>query len=174
MFMQVWPAMKPIGLVAVTTLPVSSAPWEICACWPFRSVSVSGWPAAPAGTPLPPTTAALGTIVATVPSSRAMMLSDGLPAACAETLTAMYSLSQALEGTSNEAAVTATEPPPNGLIWYATTGTSVVMWNALDKPVPTRFAVGIAVGVGHSGAAPLPPPRNSTATSPGGTPVVAS
>ena len=41
MFIQFWPAMKPIGLLAVTMLPVSSALCVICACWPALRLMLS-------------------------------------------------------------------------------------------------------------------------------------
>src|SRR5665647_97618 len=133
-----------------------------------------GWFAAPLEMPPPPVTEAIGVSVAMVLSSRAMMLRDGEPAPCGETLTATYSCDHTLVGSSSDAAVTAVEPPPYGLIWYATTGTSVVIWNASEIVVPDAPAFGTAAATGHSGAAPVPPLRNTIATSPGGIPTVSS
>jgi hypothetical protein len=80
--------MNPIGLFALTTLPVSSACCEICMYSPCASVTDIGCPAEPAGTPPPAVTAATGVIVTVVSFCDATMLSDGLPISYGDTLTA--------------------------------------------------------------------------------------
>ncbi len=71
------PAMKPTGLVAEMTLPVRSAPWVNCACWPLSSVNLYGLFAGPATRVPPPAIAAVGSTVTVVLSYAATMFIDG-------------------------------------------------------------------------------------------------
>lgn len=67
----------PIGLSEVTGEPDRIVLCEICAYWPFASVSWKSVLAAPAGIPPPPAIDDFGRIVMCVSSSIATRLSDG-------------------------------------------------------------------------------------------------
>ncbi len=57
----------------------------------------------------------------------------------------------ALVGRSSVDPVTRARPPPKGSIWYATTGTFVLMWKAFAVPLPCRDASPCTAGVTPSG-----------------------